>query len=286
MSRQNAALLVMHTAIAHAAYRPAPARARVDETYGSLFDTWWMADEVNTTGGQPGFFFACGQVGGTGTSQWNQCVCDAPNACANCYRWWDAIAIESVANRGIYLGDEQHADAARTLLAHSPYSDAWAGKCPFMDDFAWYLLAYTRVFVWLKEPAFLHAAERLHTWLMRKGHDRQCGGVTWRACGPADDCGCDKNSVTLLELLIGSARLALLRPAVPHYLATAKDLWSWFHTYEPFDADGLVYDGLTPTDPGVTTGCCNATHAPTCTPNYLPGYSYNQARPCTRHQPN
>ena len=202
---------------------------RVEQVTDGLYSLWWMKNQTNTTGGQPGFFFACGQIGGTGTSLWTQCVCDDPSQCQNCYRWWDATAVESLANRGLWLGDTQHADTARTLLAHAPYDARWTGPCAYMDDFGWYLLAYTRVYTWLGEAAFLETAERLFAWIDHKASDRTCGGVTWRACGKGEGCGCTKNSVTLLEILIGAARLAILRPEKKLYLSTAQQLWAWFH---------------------------------------------------------
>ena len=51
-----------------------------------------------------------------------------------------------------------------------------------------------------------------------------------------------------------------------------------FHREHVFNEDGLVADGV-----GARSGagdCCNATHAPKCRNNGLPGYSYNQVRAC------
>lgn len=216
----------------------APMADRLDASASGLFDLWWMYNETNSTGGQPGFLFACGQIGGTGTARWDQCICDDPSNCQNCYRWWDATAIEGVASRGLWRGDRLHAEKARTLLAHSPYNANWGGMCAYIDDFSWYLLAYTRVYAWLREPPFLHAATALFDWVLAKGLDSDCGGVTWRACGKGEGCGCTKNSVTLLEVVIASARLARLQPANPRYLRTARTLWAWYHEYNLFDSHG------------------------------------------------
>ena len=253
----------------------APSTTRVDGAASALFVLWWQA---NATRAQPGFFFSCGQIGKTGTSDWRQCAC-VKEPCENCYRWWDAVALEMLANRGLWIGglpDPQHAAAARTTLAHAPYNSAWTGPCPFVDDFGWFLLAYARVYEWLGDDGFLAASEGLHDWVMTKQEagTHGCGGITWQACGPKEGCACSKNSVTLLEVLIGSARLARLVPGKPRYLSVARELWDWFHTFDLFNDDGLVADGLTAADG--KGDCCNATHAPVCESNKGSGFSYNQ----------
>ena len=232
---------------------------RIDHSIAGLFSIWWMASE-NASMHQPGFFFSCGQIGGAGTASWRQCRCDK-YPCENCYRWWDALALESLANRGIWLGGPpvaRHEAAARTVIAHSPYATTWKGKCPYVDDFAWFLLAYIRVYEWLKDDTFLQAAEELHGWCLSKGSAGAgaCGGITWKvgcsplasarsrapatspaqmhdwqACGQKEGAcaadGCTKNSVTLFEVLIGSAKLAALVPEKRLYRERAIELWDW-----------------------------------------------------------
>eukprot|EP00966_Prymnesium_polylepis_P287972 6651139-Prymnesium_polylepis.2 len=133
-------------ALAHVDAAPIDA-ARINHSIDGLFSLWWV-HSTNKSKHQPGFFFSCGQIGATGTPDWHSCRCDK-YPCENCYRWWDALALESLANHGIWLGGTpvaQHEAAARTVLAHSPYAPSWGGKCPYIDDFAWFLLAYIRIY--------------------------------------------------------------------------------------------------------------------------------------------
>ena len=69
-----------------------------------------------------------------------------------CYRWWDAVALESVATHGIYRNTKNYSNIANTIFAHSPYNADWnaTAVCTFIDDFSWYGLAYLRVYEWLK----------------------------------------------------------------------------------------------------------------------------------------
>ena len=133
---------------------------------------------------------------------------------------------------------------------------------------------------WLGDDEYLKAAEALHSWCFARGTEGagSCGGITWKACGEREgSCaadGCTKNSVTLLEVLIGSAKLAALVPDKPAYRRAAISLWHWFETLDLFNDDGLVADGAT--GPSSQPSCCNATASPKCHNNRGLGYSYNQ----------
>ena len=252
---------------------------RLDASVDGLFAYWWRS---NVSANVTGFFFSCGQIGGTppGGTPWDECKCDNAETCTNCYRWWDAVALEALASRGILFNTSEHAAMARTFLDHSPYNGDFPLNCSYVDDFAWYLLAYIRVFEWLREPRFLAAAESLHDWVLRHGIDQECGGVWWQS-----GCSGTKNAVTLHQVLIASAKLALLVPQQPLYLRTAEELWQWFASAPLLSPDGLVLDGLMPSadgpyDPSRFNACCNGTHASAhlarCVSNHKPGYSYNQ----------
>ena len=126
------------------------AAVRVNYTIRGLFEYHWAHDP-----GHPkiGFFFSCGQIGGWGApDKWTQCGCNTPTACTDCFRWWDAVALESVATHGIYTGTRDNADIADNMLEHSPYNHKWNATaiCTFIDDFTWYAIAYLRVYEWLK----------------------------------------------------------------------------------------------------------------------------------------
>ena len=103
-----------------------------------------------------GFFFACGQIGGWGgPAVWNKCSCNTKDACTDCYRWWDAISLESIATYGIYTNSKRNSTIPKTIYTHSPYNDKWNATaiCTFIDDFLWYGIAYLRVYEWLKVSA-------------------------------------------------------------------------------------------------------------------------------------
>ena len=123
---------------------------RAKQTLGGLLSYNWQTDPQSKN---IGFFFACGQIGAMGNpNEWKQCTCYNMDACTNCYRWWDAVALESIANNGIYTNTKDHADIPGKIFAHSPYNDKWdaAVTCTYIDDFAWYGIAYLRVYEWLK----------------------------------------------------------------------------------------------------------------------------------------
>lgn len=123
---------------------------RVEQTLGGLLSYYWQQDPnaKNTS-----FFFACGQIGALGTpDEWKHCSCYNSRSCTNCYRWWDAVAIEAIANHGIYSTTRNLSDIPDIVYAHSPYNEDFnaTAVCTFIDDFAWYGIAYLRVYEWLK----------------------------------------------------------------------------------------------------------------------------------------
>ncbi len=116
-----------------------------------LFNYYWKADPYNKN---IKFLFACGQIGEVGTSNAGQCSCYAPDKCVNCYRWWTAILLESVASYGILMNTKNHSDLPDMIFKHSPYNSDWnpasAYSCTYIDDFLWYGIAYLRVYDWTK----------------------------------------------------------------------------------------------------------------------------------------
>ena len=118
---------------------------RTQQAMQGLFHYYWRQDSQVK---QIEFFFACGQIGNGGSS----CTCENSVSCTSCYRWWDAVAMESVATYGIYTGSKNNSKIADTIFAHSPYNSNWPAEtyCTFIDDFAWYGIAYLRVYEWLK----------------------------------------------------------------------------------------------------------------------------------------
>ena len=122
--------------------------SRAELTLQGLFNYYWKNDPSHK---QIKFLFACGQLGQMGTAKPSQCSCYSPSSCVNCYRWWTAIMMESVATYGIYMNTSNHSSLPDTIYSHSPYNAKWdaVATCTFVDDFLWYGIAYLRVYDWL-----------------------------------------------------------------------------------------------------------------------------------------
>lgn len=126
------------------------ATIRAEQTLQGLLHYYWKSDPKNQN---IRFFFACGQVGGLGSPlNAGECSCQNPSLCINCYRWYDAVILESLATYGIYTNSTNNSLAADTTFAHSPYNANWNAEasCIWIDDFSWYGVAYLRVYEWLK----------------------------------------------------------------------------------------------------------------------------------------
>ena len=120
---------------------------RFSEALDGLFDYFWSVDPNNS---DIGFFFSCGQIGGLGplAKNWTECSCSTAKFCSDCYRWWDAISLESIADYGIHTNTTLRLDVAHNFYAHSPYNSHWK-SCTFIDDFLWYGITYLKVYEWL-----------------------------------------------------------------------------------------------------------------------------------------
>lgn len=128
---------------------PSSAATRTQQALGGLLEYYWDHDPAAKN---ISFFFSCGQIGGQGQpANWKKCSCNNPSSCLNCYRWWDAVAMESIATYGIYTNSSNHSTVPDVVFAHSPYNGDWDGmySYTFVDDFAWYGIAYLRVYEWL-----------------------------------------------------------------------------------------------------------------------------------------
>ena len=119
---------------------------RAQETLNGLFNYYWKQDYLHK-GVQ--FIFVCAQIGGISTP--GKCSCNHPKSCVNCYRWWSAVALESVATYGIYTHSTNHSDMPDMFFHHSPYNANWnaTAACTYIDDFTWYGIAYLKVYEWL-----------------------------------------------------------------------------------------------------------------------------------------
>jgi len=138
------------------ALQPLPANRTVSSqqkaylTLEGIFNYYWKEDP---SAAQIKFLFVCGQIGGVGKlHEESTCTCDEPKSCVNCYRWFDAVTLETIATYGIYMNTKNHSDVPDIVFEHSPYNGNWnaTAYCTFIDDFSWYGLAYLRVYEWLK----------------------------------------------------------------------------------------------------------------------------------------
>ena len=134
------------------------ALTRTEQALQGLFHYYWRGDPVNSHDNIK-FFFACAQVGGNGgLGNLYQCTCGNPDSCVNCYRWYDAITLESLATYGIYANTTNNSEVADIMYVHSPYSANWdpSAACTWIGDFLWYGIAYLRVYEWLKVCLCMH----------------------------------------------------------------------------------------------------------------------------------
>lgn len=124
------------------------AELRAQQTLSGLFQYYWKQDPSNT---KIDFFFSCAQIGGIGTPKIGRCSCSNPSSCVNCYRWWSAVALESVAAYGMYMNTSNHSSVPEMFYAHSPYNADWnaTAACTYIDDFLWYGMAYLKVYEWI-----------------------------------------------------------------------------------------------------------------------------------------
>ena len=126
------------------------ATIRAEQTLQGLLHYYWRSDPLHK---QIRYFLVCGQTGDVGGYQYpGRCTCEDLKSCVNCYRWYDAVTLESVATYGIYMNTTNHSIVPETIFNHSPYNAGWnaTAACTFIDDFSWYGLAYLRVYEWLK----------------------------------------------------------------------------------------------------------------------------------------
>uniref|UniRef100_A0A1X7UL71 SMB domain-containing protein n=1 Tax=Amphimedon queenslandica TaxID=400682 RepID=A0A1X7UL71_AMPQE len=264
------------------------ATTRATEALDGLLYYFWEHDPKAK---KIGFFFSCGQIGGWGGNEvWTQCSCNTRDACTDCYRWWDAVSLESIATYGIYTKSNRNATVPSTIYAHSPYNEKWNATaiCTFIDDFLWYGIAYLRVYEWLKEPIWLNRSLGIYNWSWFYGWDddrvnetstnetstnTSCGGVWWNNCEDHHF----KDSITILQMLHFSSKLAYLFPKNDTYLLKAEKVWNWFFSFD--DGYGLMTEKYLVSTGAVPENCCNSSSTDPfakCHNSRIPGTSYNQ----------
>ena len=86
-----------------------------------------------------------------------------------------------------------------------------------------------------------------------------------------------KDSITMMELLHLSSKLAFLLPDQSQFLECAQRLWNWFFNFD--DGYGLMSDKYLVSTGAIPIGCCNASTSDSylkCHNSKVSGTSYNQ----------
>ena len=186
--------------------------------------------------------------------------------------------------------------SAESAWIHSPYNAHWNAKTHpvFVDDFAWYSLAFLRLFEWTNDTDWLERAAGLQDWAWEYGWDYRsvgngsteagvCGGFWWNLMPDKRY----KDSISIVEVLFSAAKLASI-PAVPsanrtRFLNNAEKIWSWLFAFDDgrglLAPNGIMSTGATP------EWCCNSKAGaafsnftlpgPKCVNSQIPGMSYN-----------
>ena len=125
----------------------------------------------------------------------------------------------------------------------------------------------------MQNPVWANRSAALLDWAFENGWDDPCGGFWWSNC----DTSLFKYSITILEVLHLSSKLAYLFPNESKYLERAQKIWDWFFAFDSgyglMTKDYLVSTGAMP------ERCCNATTDnmyTRCHNSRIHGTSYNQ----------
>lgn len=105
------------------------------------------------------------------------------------------------------------------------------------------------------------------------GWDEPCGGFWWTNC----DDQKFKDTITFVEMLHLSSKLAFVFPSESRYLEDAKKIWDWIFSFD--NGRGLMSEENLMSTGAVPEKCCNATHNNSytrCHNSKISGTSYNQ----------
>ena len=113
----------------------------------------------------------------------------------------------------------------------------------------------------------------LFEWLWKYGWDQTCGGVWWNLC----DTQRYKDSITIVQMMHLSSKLAYLFPKNAVYLSRAEKIWNWFFSFD--DGYGLMSDKYLVSTGANPEHCCNSSSKDPfakCHNSKISGTSYNQ----------
>ena len=177
--------------------------------------------------------------------------------------WWNAAnSITVLANYSRASGSRQYLPIlANTFKRASSSQDTTNFLNSYDDDEGWWALAWIDAYDLTGKQAYLTMAETIFANMAGEWDTITCGGGIWWK-KPADY----KNAIANELFLSVAASLANRTTGVTsaRYLAWAQKEWAWFHASGMINAQHLVNDGLTSTNP----------HA--CTNNGATTWTYNQ----------
>ena len=129
------------------------------------------------------------------------------------------------------------------------------------------------IHVFPQDPKWLNRSVALFDWVWEYGWDKPCGGFWWTNC----DANLFKDSITIVEMMHFSSKLANMFPDEPRYLERAQLVWDWFFSFD--NGYGLMSDKYLVSTGAVPERCCNATSAnpyTRCHNSKVSGTAYNQ----------
>ena len=124
-----------------------------------------------------------------------------------------------------------------------------------------------------QDTVWLNRSLAIYEWVWKYGWDEPCGGFWW-STWPGQQF---KDSVTIMEMLHFSSKLAAIFPNNTEYASNAIKVWKWIFSYQNgrgiLTKKNLISTGLMP------ELCCNSTAKnlrKKCYSSELAGASYNQ----------
>lgn len=124
----------------------------------------------------------------------------------------------------------------------------------------------------MQDPKWLNRSIALYDWAWQYGWDDPCGGFWWSNCKTQ----LFKDSITIVEMLHLSAKLAYMFPNESHYFTDSMKIWNWIFSFD--NGRGLMSDKYLVSTGVIPEKCCNSTSDSysRCYNTRLSGTSYNQ----------
>ncbi len=180
--------------------------------------------------------------------------------------WWNsANAITVLVNYSRVTGSKEYIATIANTFANANAASHTANFInTYDDDEGWWALGWIDAYDLTGNRAYLAMAESIFADIASEWDTTTCGGGVWWSKSGG---GSYKNAIANELFLAVAASLAnrvddAARKA--HYLEWAKREWRWFKSSGMMNAESLINDGLTSTNPKA------------CTNNGKTAWSYNQ----------